>query len=234
MALVAMSFFKSPLSYAQSDSSSSGYKIKTPNTKKELIEDKTEASHSLEKKDEPIEKDETSSNQSSSVSNRRLHQHGLGFGLGETFLLGKYAKYGEDKITMDLLYSYAASYSFDLLLNAHMSEHEDQSERMKTLGLTSSIKARVVEYDGFSPFIVGGLGFYAPQAKRIVNGKNHWSDQKVTFGLNFGGGVDLRLNDHYVVGVLGQMHAPFTIKQDQGSDIQGYYFKLLITGMFLF
>lgn len=223
MALVAMSLFSPSLSLAQT--------IKTPNTKKQLVEDK---SISDQDKDEDEPKSSRISSSSSSASPRRLHQHGLGFGLGETFLLGKYSKYGEDKITMDLLYSYAASYSFDLLINAHVSEHKDKSERMRLMGLTSSIKARFVEYDNFSPFFLGGLGFYAPQAKRVVNGDNEWSDRKITFGLNFGGGMDLRLNDHYVVGLLGQMHWPFEVRQDEGSNIKGYYFKLLITGMYLF
>ncbi|MBA2405814.1 MAG: hypothetical protein H0V66_13645 [Bdellovibrionales bacterium] len=242
MALVAMSLFTPSLSLAQfnapkslsqnSPSSMPNYKIKTPNTKSQLGEDKSVGAETSQEADEP--KEEYLGQSNSGASPRRLHQHGLGLGLGETFLLGNYSKYGEDKITLDLLYSYAASYSFDLLVNAHMSEHKDKSERMKVMGLTGSIKARFVEYDNFSPFFLGGLGFYAPQAKREVNGTYEWSDRKVTFGLNFGGGVDLRLNDHYVVGVLGQMHSPFKIEQDEGSDVKGYYFKLLITGMYLF
>lgn len=228
MALVAMSFFKPSFSLAQADSTKPAFKIKTPNTKKELQND--DVAPSDIKEDEASEKAEPSKPASSSGSPRQLQQHGLGLGLGQTFLMGNYGKYGEDKITLDLFYSYAASYSFDLLLNAHMSEHKDDNERMKLMGLTSSIKARVVEFDNFSPYVLGGLGFYAPRAKR----DGEWSDQKLTFGLNFGGGFDLRLNDHYVVGILAQVHAPFTVKQDEGSDIKGYYTKLLITGMYLF
>jgi hypothetical protein len=102
------------------------------------------------------------------------------------------------------------------------------------MGINSSIKARLVEYDNFSPFLLTGLGFYAPKAKRDVAGTTRWTDQKVTFGVNFGGGLDLRLNENYVVGVLGQMHWPFMVKQDEGSDLRGHYFKLLITVMYLF
>ena len=236
MALVAMSFFNCPLSIAQNSStaktntsSDKNFKIKTPNTKTELKED---VSVKEEKLDEYEQTDESAAPNSGAP--RRLQQHGLGFGLGQTFMLGNYSKYGQDKITFDLLYSYAASYSFDLLLNAHMSEHKDENERMKVMGLTSSIKGRFVEYDNFSPYFLGGLGFYAPQAKRVVSGDNEWSDRKITFGLNFGGGVDLRLNDNYVVGVLGQMHWPFKVEQDQGPDVKGYYFKLLLSGMYLF
>ena len=242
MALVAMSCFKPSFSLAQMNAPQSpstgtstqmpNYKIKTPNTKKQLKDDKSEAPAKVEESED--ESSSSDNSYSSGPAPRRLQQHGIGIGLGETFLLGNYGKYGEDKITLDLLYSYAASHSFDLLIDAHMSEHKDKNERMKVMGLTSSIKARFVEYDNFSPFLLGGLGFYAPQAKRNTDDGYKWTDQKITFGVNFGGGVDLRLNDHYVVGVLGQMHWPFAVDQDQGSDLKGYYFKLLITGMYLF
>lgn len=217
MALVAMSFFTPSLSFA----------IKTPDTSKELS------------KEEPApapteEVDRSKSAPVNSASPRRLQQHGIGLGLGQTFLFGNYGKHGNDKITVDLLYSYAASYSFDLLVDAHISEHKDKNERTKVMGLTTSIKGRLVEFDNLSPYFLGGLGFYAPQMKREINGKSKWSDQKLTFGLNFGGGVDLRLNDNYVVGVMGQMHWPFKVQQDDQPDVKGYYMKLLITGMYLF
>jgi opacity protein-like surface antigen len=245
MALVAMSCFKPSFSFAQTFNSPKSpgpgssapmpeYKIKTPDTKKQLLEDKSVKTDKTEEAPAEEKDESTQSSSQSGAAPRRLQQHGLGFGLGETFLMGNYAKHGSDKITLDLLYSYAASYSFDLLVNAHMSEHKDKSDRMKLLGLTSSIKGRFVEYDNFSPYFLGGLGFYAPQAKRRVGTDQEWSDRKITFGLNFGGGVDLRLNEHYVVGVMGQMHWPFAIEQNAGPDVKGYYFKLLITGMYLF
>ena len=231
MALVAMSFFRPSFSLAQATAPRAFTpKIKTPDTSKELA-----PSHD-EKKVIPEEPQEAPSAtfSSDSGSPRRLQQHGLGLGLGETFLLGNYSKHGSDKITLDLLYSYAASYSFDLLVNAHVSEHKDQSERMKLMGLTTSIKGRFVEFDNLSPYFLGGLGFYAPSAKRNTGTTSKWSDQKISFGLNFGGGVDLRLNEHYVIGVLGQMHWPFNVQQENQSDLKGYYFKLLMTGMYLF
>lgn len=233
-AFAAMCFLSPSLSLAQAsgDSRPKAFspKIQTPNTSAELS-----TKEEPKKSADSYEEREASSMAVNSGAPRRLQQHGLGFGLGQTFLLGNYGKHGNDKITVDLLYSYAASYSFDLLVNAHMSEHKDNDEKMKVMGLTSSIKGRFVEYDNLSPFFLGGLGFYAPQAKRSkATGGSKWSDQKVTFGLNFGGGVDLRLNEHYVVGVMGQMHWPFKVQQENQSDLKGYYFKLLITGMYLF
>lgn len=227
MAVMAMSCFYPTFSYAQGTGPKAFTpKISTPNTTQELSNK------------EPVKEVENSKEYSNTSQNsgapRRLQQHGLGFGLGETFLMGNYSKYGNDKITFDLFYSYAASYSFDLLLNAHISEHEDKNETMKLMGLSSSIKGRVVEYDNLSPFVLGGLGFYAPRAKRSSDASTKWTEQKVTFGLNFGGGLDLRLNDHYVVGILGQTHWPFKVQQEGQSDLKGYYFKLLITGMYLF
>lgn len=229
-AFAAMCFFNTSYSFGQSEKKAFTPKIKTPNTSTEL---RTKEERRKTFDDEEVE--ERGSNLLvNSGAPRRLRQHGLGLGLGQTFLLGNYGKYGNDKITVDMLYTYAASYSFDLLVNAHVSEHKDESERMKIMGLTSSIKGRIVEFDNLSPFFLGGLGFYAPQAKRRMDTTTKWSDQKVTFGLNFGGGVDLRLNDHYVVGIMGQMHWPFKVQQENQSDLKGYYFKLLITGMYLF
>lgn len=233
-AFAAMSFLGPTISLAQTapankaEQKAFSPKIKTPNTGTELSTKEAVKDVSSEdgKDAAPLPVN--------SGSPRRLQQHGVGFGLGETFLFGNYGKHGNDKITLDLFYSYAASYSFDLLVNAHMSEHKDSNDRMKLTGLTSSIKGRFVEYDNLSPYFLGGLGFYAPKAKRSTGTATKWSDQKVTFGLNFGSGVDLRLNDHYVVGVMGQMHWPFKVEQDEQSDIKGYYFKLLITGMYLF
>lgn len=229
-AFAAMCFLTNNNSFAQSDSEPKPFspKIKTPNTSSEFRTKEEKRSFSEDANEEKASTTVTSG------APRRVQQHGVGLGLGQTFLFGNYGKHGNDKITMDLLYSYAASYSFDLLVNAHVSEHKKDSERMKVMGLTTSIKGRLVEYDNLSPYFLGGLGFYAPQAKRKIGTSTKWSDQKATFGLNFGGGVDLRLNDHYVVGVLGQMHWPFKVQQDNQPDLKGYYFKLLITGMYLF
>jgi hypothetical protein len=160
---------------------------------------------------------------------RRLQQHSVAIGLGQTFLLGNYKKHGDDKITMDLFYAYAASYSFDVIVNAHWSTHEDGNERMRVAGLTGGIKSRLFEFDNFSPFVMGGLGFYNPRARRAGNNDTRWTESKLTFGANFGGGVDLRLNDEWTVGALGQMHWPFKTKQDDQSDLKGYYFKMLLT-----
>jgi hypothetical protein len=229
MALVAMSFFPPSLSLAQTEEPKAFTpKIKTPDTKKEYSGNETSQPAEEAPEERPARPMQTSG------SPRRLQQHGLGLGLGQTFLLGNYGKHGNDKITLDILYSYAASYSFDLLVNAHMSDHKDKGEKVKLRGLTSSIKGRLVEFDNLSPYFLGGLGFYAPQLRRVQGGSTEWSTQKVTFGLNFGGGVDLRLNDHYVIGVMAQVHWPFNIEQEGQSDVKGYYTKLLITGMYLF
>ena len=230
---VAMSFLSPSFSQAQT---SSPVKVKTPDTSADF-KDSSPAAKTTEnapKSKAPVkveENEEPASSDFGSPSQRRLRQHGLGLGIGQTFLFGNYGKYGQDKITADLLYSYAASHSFDLLVNAHMSTHKDNSEEMKLLGLTGSFKGRMFEYDNFSPFFLAGLGFYAPQADRDGSGQ---TTRKLTFGTNFGGGMDLRLNESYVIGVMAQLHWPFRVQQDEGSDLKGYYMKLLLTGMYLF
>lgn len=162
---------------------------------------------------------------------REINKHGLGLGMGQTFLLGNFEKRGDNKITADILYSYTASYTFDLLVNAHFSSHEYKDRAVFLRGTSVSIKGRSYEFDSFSPFLLGGLGFYMPQ---IRDRDGTTSEAKYTFGVNAGGGVDLRLNDTFVMGVLAQFHHPFDIKQDETSTVRGSYFKLLLTTMYLF
>lgn len=162
---------------------------------------------------------------------REIHKHALGFGLGQTFLMGNLEGKGDDKITADLLYTYTASYSFDLLLNAHVSTHEYKKKAVWLRGYTMSIKGRSYEFDSFSPFLLGGLGFYMPQIK---DSDGVTSDAKYTFGVNAGAGIDLRLNKKFVTGIMAQYHFPFEVKQDDTQNIRGSYLKLLLTSMYLF
>ena len=201
--------------------------VKTPDTKAELAnETKTPEPKVVEQEQAPTAP--------TAPAPRQIQKHSLGLGLGQTFLLGKYGEHGDSKITADVLYPYSASYSFDILVNVHYSSHSSGSEGVRLMGLNAALKARLFEFDNFSPFFLGGLGFYSPQEKREVSGRMRWSDEKITFGANFGGGVDLRLNSNWVVGALGQLHWPFTIKQEHGPDVKGYYFKLLMTLSYLF
>ncbi len=184
-----------------------------------------ESSEEVKKEEKKIVK------KSYSAAQREIHKHALGFGLGQTFLVGDFQNKGDDKITTDLLYSYTASYSFDLLINAHISTHEYKKRKVWLRGYTMRIKGRSYEYDAFSPFLVGGLGFYMPQIK---NGAGETSDPKYTFGVNGGAGIDLRLNQKLVTGLLAQYHFPFEIKQDETENVRGSYLKLLLTAMCLF
>jgi opacity protein-like surface antigen len=174
---------------------------------------------------------EKEANKAVSAAKREVHKHAIGFGLGQTFLLGNFEKKGDNKIAADLLYTYTASYSFDLMLNAHYSEHEYKGKAVILRGYTMSIKGRSYEFDAFSPFVLAGLGFYMPQIK---NSSGETSEAKYTFGMNAGAGVDLRLNQKVVAGILAQYHLPFEIKQDETENIRGSYFKLLLTMMYLF
>lgn len=191
------------------------------------IIDVTIAEEAEKKSDKVVEK-ETSN--ILTAASRKLQQHSLGLGLGQTFLMGNFQSKGDDKITVDMFYAYTASYSFDMLVNYHSSSHEYRNKRVNLRGLALSIKARMYEFDAFSPFVLAGLGFYQPQIEK--NGVS--SDVKNTFGVNAGAGAELRLNQKFVVGVLGQVHFPFDVKQDETETVRGSYFKLLLTGMYLF
>lgn len=163
-----------------------------------------------------------------------VHKHSLGLGLGQTVLLGGFNDHGENKITLDAYYNYSASYSFELLVNFHYSEHEFKNESVILPGLATAIKGKIFQFDSFAPYAFGGLGFYRPQAERVINNTIVKSEQKWTFGTNFGLGVDLKLNKEFTFGILAHYHNPFDIKQEVGTEVEGSYFKVLLTTMYTF
>lgn len=163
-----------------------------------------------------------------------LQKHSLGLGLGQTFLRSDLEDNGEDKITLDLYYNYSASYSFDFVANLHTSEHKFRNTKAELLGLALAIKGKLYQFDAFAPYALGGFGFYKPSVTQLVNGVLRDSDDKLVFGMNFGGGVDLALNERVTVGALFHYHDPFDVKQETGSNIEGSYYKLLLTAMYTF
>lgn len=167
------------------------------------------------------------------VSNA-LKLHSVGIGVGQTFVKGDFDKYGEDKITADIIYTYSASHSFDFMANFHYSKHEFRTTYTMVRGLALGIKAKIFNFDSFSPYVVGGLGFYAPRVKRAVNGVIRESESKVVFGDHLGAGAELRLNRKFTTGVLAHYHNPFDVKQEIGSEVEGSYIKLLITAVYSF
>lgn len=156
--------------------------------------------------------------------------HGLGLGIGQTFLLGNYSDHGSDDLTADLFYRYKASHLFDLMVGFHTSTQKDgdDGEKMELMALTTGIKARYFDFDSFSPFLLGGLGFYRPKATRYVNGNLTESESKLVLGIHFGGGVELNLNDKFSFGLQGIYHYPFRVKQDTQQSLTGSYFKLMM------
>ena len=62
-----------------------------------------------------------------------LKKHSIGIGIGQTFLVGEFEDLGENKITWDLLYSYSASHSYDLLMNFHHEKYRIQFNRIKKI-----------------------------------------------------------------------------------------------------
>jgi len=163
-----------------------------------------------------------------------LKKHSIGLGIGQTFLIGDFSDLGDDSITADLLYNYSASHSFDLLAGIHYSSHDFERTSVSLLGATLGIKAKLFQFDEFSPFAVGGFGFYAPQVERITNNAIEKSERSLVFGYHLGVGADLRLNNLFTIGLLAQYHNPFDVKQDFGREVEGSYYKLLITTFYTF
>ncbi len=163
-----------------------------------------------------------------------LKKHSLGIGIGQTFLKSDFKQNGEDKITWDLFYNYSASHSFDFIANFHTSSHKFSGRKTNISGLALGLKAKVYQIDSFAPFVTGGLGFYQPKLTRNIDGVMTESESKLTFGFHFGAGGELRLNKDVSVGVMGQFHNPFDIRQENQPEVEGSYFKLLLVSFYTF
>ena len=189
-------------------------------------------------------KELTSDREAKKVKDRRpdparsmnFNAHAVGIGIGQTFLQGDFKDNGRDNIGWELLYNYSASYSYDMLVTGHFSSHKNLQRRTQLAGLTVGIKARIFQFDSFAPFVHGGLGFYSPVLKRPMGeeGVLTRSRSQVTFGTQVGLGAELTLNPSFKMGLMGHYHNPFDIKQDSGPDVEGSYFKLLITFLYVF
>lgn len=162
------------------------------------------------------------------------NKHSIGIGVGQTFLRSDLGENGNDKITPDIYYNYSASYSFDFVANLHYSEHEYLNREATIKGLALAIKGKGFQYDAFSPFVLGGFGFYLPSVKRIQGGIPTDTRSQLVFGVNLGTGVELRLNDEATVGVIAHYHDPFDVRQDVGAELEGSYMKLLIIASYTF
>lgn len=174
----------------------------------------------------------------SSSSNDRIpgeiNKHSVGLAVGQTILMGDFKKHGENKITPDVYYGYSASHSFDLLANLHISKHKAPRQDVTIRGLAVSIKAKGYQYDSFSPFILGGVGFYMPTMTHNTDEGPYKTSTKLVFGLNLGAGAELRLNENASIGIIAHYHDPFDVKQDAYGDVGGSYMKLLLMGMYTF
>ena len=170
----------------------------------------------------------------SNFSSSDLKGHSFGIGLGQTFLHGDFSKNGQNSITVDAYYEYKASYSFDLLINGHFSGHTLGEKESTITGIAAGIKGRILNFDAFTPYFMGGLGFYLPTLKRMVDDTIIESKSKLTFGTHFGVGADLDLNENYSVGILTHVHNPFDIDQELDPEIEGFYYKILFTLFYKF
>ncbi len=195
----------------------------------------TGISVSAKSKIQSLTSSETASQVAAKISSSSgLNKHSIGVGIGQTFVAGDFADTGEDQITWDLLYNYSASYSFDLLVDFHHSKQSFANTYTQLTSLNMGFKSKFYQIDNFSPFAVAGLGFYAPRVKRQIGDEYIESKTKLVFGYHVGGGGDLKLNDKMTVGLYASFHNPFDVKQEIGPQVEGRYYKLLITAFYTF
>ncbi len=224
VALFAMGFFLFTQN-ASSQNTKIG-RITNPTTADQMADQ-------LEKQTEPPSAP-AHSNSYGNTQPSELNVHSIGVGVGQTFLNGDFNNLANSSITGDLYYNYSASYSFDFMANLHYWTQTKNSTEVRTLGIAPGIKGKFYQFDNFTPYAIGGLGFYNPLVKRFQNNNLTESESKWVFGYHFGTGADLKLNEKITVGLLLHFHNPFDVKQENGSDVEGSYQKLMLTSFYSF
>ena len=162
--------------------------------------------------------------------NDGINIHSVGIGIGQAYMTGDFSDNGNDDLSWDILYNYSASHSFDLLVDLHSNSYTRDYQEVSLFGLAASLKGKFFHFDSFIPYVLGGMGIYAPK----ITTSSYETERKVTFGLNAGAGLDLNLNRHFKVGGLFQWHNPFDVQPTNGPEISGSYFKLLFTTFYSF
>lgn len=197
-----------------------------------FAQDKPKVKSSAAKKVEDLFTAENAAPPANHESSYRTKTHIVTLGLGQGMLFGRYSDLGEDQITGDLFYAYRASYTWDLVVNLHQSKHKKSKTWAKTQGMAISIRGNLMHYDQFLPYALGGLGLYRPQIK---DKDGQTSVRKTVLGFNLGAGVELQLQRHFSIGLLGQIHNPFKIKARDGHPkLEGRYAKLMMTLSYIF
>ncbi|MEI8346787.1 MAG: hypothetical protein WCG27_04920 [Pseudomonadota bacterium] len=165
------------------------------------------------------------------------HRHSFGLGYGQTYIRGGFDQLGKDGMSPDLYYSYRISPLFDFVANFHRATFQSgkANEQEVTLaGLTLGPKHQFYQFDSFSAFVMGGLGFYQPTTSQKQNGEVIESDGHTVLGLHLGTGVQLNLNENYAASFIGHYHDPFDVELDNGGKLSGSYLKIIILGSYIF
>lgn len=163
-------------------------------------------------------------------SEKKIHSHTIGYGVGQTFLFGDYKDIADNHLGHQFFYSFKTSYSFDFSSGIHLSRHDEDNRDLKMAALWTNIKATFFDFDTFAPFVTGGFGFYWP---RVEAGPLE-SKSKTVFGINFGVGADLQFNSHWAIEFLTHFHKPFATRYENNQKIKGSFFNILIALLYTF
>ena len=145
-------------------------------------------------------------------------KHKVMFGIGQLFLFSDFSEKGNDKITSDLEYIYMSQEKFDVTLNTHFFSTERRNQDIHVWAVAPSIKYNLYKKESVTFYGKGAFGFYNIEVE----------DSKWVFGTNLGTGVEVDLNDKYVVGMKWDYHMPFEVRYSDGTEVDGSYMRLLI------
>jgi opacity protein-like surface antigen len=165
--------------------------------------------------------------------------HNIGLDLGQVFLMGDLTRFS-DSIGVRVHYTYGVSnlVGFDAMLG--YSEHSDGD--LSLVSLLSGLRFNIPWYDRVLPYALVGLGFYRPSYRdHFSQGAPVTSSTRIhplLFGLHFGGGFELLVNQNVFFGVGLTIQNMFSVTEtysnNESFSAGGIYGSLLLNAGFTF
>jgi opacity protein-like surface antigen len=155
------------------------------------------------------------------------HRHVFYFGPGQTYLHGRFAKQGEDKLKNEFYYQFRAGPRAGFILNLSWHKFTRDNSQLRLGAVAPGFKFNLYRYEGLDAYVLGGLGFYQVGRK---DGEQDWQ-RKWALGWNAGAGLNLSLNSMINYAIQGHYHYPFKVKYDEGKMNGTYWTITMLVGL---
>ena len=157
------------------------------------------------------------------------YHHVFYFGPGQTYLHGKYAKQGEDKMKNEFYYLFRVGPWSGVILNMTRHTFRRDTTKLRLGTITPGFKFNFYRYECLDAYALAGLGVYRVD---MQDNDQDWK-RKWVLGWNAGVGINLSFTPRINYAVQGHYHYPFKAKYEDGKMNGSYLSLAMLIGLAL-